>query len=246
MDEMNRQLSEQWNKLCLSDCPEQYLHERGVSSRGLPILTKSYDDLDPYLQTLFRLGLNGSLVELYTRSFDYWTRPILPQVADMLVGLILRSPGVLQKVPVMVNGETIWEIPLLRQDEPTLIAGDYVIPTLYSGLHLSIGLPVDAVVDLVMGNIGDGLKPWLREQPVSFPVDSSRKNWITLGNGALSLFERGPDPRGVTLAPVDTSKYLAEKKRQATAQIMEELMSRAWHPARLDWCLDLEEQGLVR
>jgi len=244
MDVLINSITEQWDGMCTAGDPNAYFRTRISTARLLPTINKDYEDLCPNLQSLFRLGTNHSAVELFVRPFDYWTRPLLPRVADLFVGLILREPDYLDSVKITVNGVVVNVLHSLVRGEPAIVCNDYVIPTLVSGLHTTVGLPGNAQVDLVMANVGDAYKTSLSGTVLCHP--NRNGTWLVYHDKTCRITSNTPHG-AVSIPPLTPWKYMAMRKRQLMRNIEEELICKTWHPLRVEsgWCLDSDDLHLI-
>jgi len=254
METVVAELSAQWNHLCLkrhSKDPSTYLDSRVDTAAPLSlIMAKPYDDLDPYLKSLFRLWSLQSPVELFVREFNFTTRPVIPSVGDILVGLVLRSPSTLHNIRVSVN--TFWTAHVfetLECDQPEIILGDYFLP-LYANKnksYVTVHLPEDAKVDLIFGNLGDSVKRDVQDTKVYHPLEHGTKGWLVYGGDDFAYYITTEPPKSASELPkVDSWRYMAQKKLRSLQIYEEELMRVTWHPKRLLSCMDLSDsQSLV-
>ena len=233
---LEQEIETQWNERCLAESPEEYCRRRGrvvQESNCLDmILNKNYEDLDPSLQSLFRLCEKDAVVELYVKEFNYVYRPILPRVADVLVGVILRSSQSLYNVEISVNDVVVERLDVLYTDEPVFLSSGYILPTMFDNQVVKIDVAEDVILDLVMGNIGSEIKYAIAEYCLTRPCI-----WYSI---CYSNYDINTVP-SIEMKPVNYNKCYALKKQHQLKIYNEELIRKAWHPQRLEWCLDIDE-----
>lgn len=237
------QLNEQWVGICSANNPDEYLRSRIDTSILQQILNRDYNSLCPNLQSLFRLAANNSAIEIFLKPFGLGSRPIVPRVADVLVGFILREPNSIQHVKVTINDTVVHEFDKVQKDEPVLACSEYFIPSIFSGLYTSIVCPQEVQADLIFGNLGPSEKLFLSQQTVCHKIPTNK--WLVYRNNSVTINDYPPDDV-IVLPPLSpTWKVKLEQKKEITKQIEEELVRIAWHPERLHNCLDCDDLHLI-
>jgi hypothetical protein len=249
MESVVAELTAQWNHLCLkrySKDPSTYLDSRVDPSAPISlIVAKPYEELDPYLKSLFRLWALQSPLELFVREFNFLTRPVIPSVADVLVGVVLRSPSTLHNVRVSVN--TFWTAHVfetLECDQPEIILGDYFLPLFINKnkAYVTLHVPDDAKIDLIFGNLGDDVKKQVQDTRLYHPLHHGTKGWLVYGGDDFAYYITNEPPQTARELPaINSWRYMAQKKLRSLEIYEEELMRVAWHPKRLLSCMDLSD-----
>jgi hypothetical protein len=207
------------------------------------IVAKPYDDLDPYLKSLFRLWALQSTVELFVHDFNFTMRPVIPSVGDILVGVVLRSPDTLHNVRVSVN--TFWTAHVfetLECNKPEIILEDYFLPLFVNRnkAYVALHVPEGAQVDLIFGNLGDGIKKQVQDQRLYHPLHHGSKGWLVYGGDEFAYYITSDPPQSARqLPPIYSWRYAVQKKLRSLHVYEEELVRVAWHPKRLSHCVDL-------